>query len=134
MEKVQMISRSLYIAGTADPISTLSKFLSINESHCFAETDQPGDYSFFAREENSMFYSPVAGDFQFAVDVNIFGIDWPELDSKLIDLSVHGLTVALPDEASIVPFDYILYKSGSKESVQIIEDDTTDRLQIRSRS
>jgi hypothetical protein len=124
-----MISRSLYITGTADPLSTLSKSLSITANHCFAETDHPGDYSFFAREENSMFYAPVAGDFQFAVDINIFGIDWPEIESKLILLSTHGLIVAMPDEASIAPFDYILYKRGSKESVQIIEDETTVRLQ-----
>lgn len=128
-----MISRSLYISGMGDPISTLANGLSISEDHCFAETDRPGDYSFFAREENSLFYCHVEGDFQFAVDINIFAIDWPELESILLSLSTKGLLVALPDENSSIPFDYIMYEDGKKKSTQIIENESTGRLQIWGR-
>lgn len=128
-----MISRSLYVAGMGESLLMLANGLSISEQHCFAETDHPSDYGFFKREENSLFYSPVTGGFEFAIDINLFAIDWLELESKLLDLSAKGLLIALPDETSNVPFDYVMYENGTKKAIQIIEDESTGKFKIISR-
>lgn len=134
MEEVQkMISRSLYIARTDDPISVLSDGLCISESNRFHHDACGIDYSFFKRGENSLFFAPVEGSFQFASDVNLFGLDWPTLESKLLALSEKGLLIAIPDEDSDMPFDFLLYENGTRTPIQVIENEETGQLSIRAR-
>ena len=123
MEEVQMLSRSFYIASPADPIAVLAGELSIPEENCLAYEAQPGDYGFFGRRENSLFFAPVSGSFQFAVDVNLFALDWPALEAKLLAASTRGLLIAVPDETSEFPWDFLLYEAGVRREVQVLEDD-----------
>ncbi len=130
-----MISRSLYLASPLDPIAILADGLKIRPENCFEHQSHSSDYSFFTREENSLFFSSVEGAFQISVDVNLFHVDWPDLEAKLMELSQKGLVVALPDEDSDSPFDYLIYEDGEKQAVQVVEDEQTDRLRVlRSRN
>ena len=128
-----MISRFLYVARTDDPIATLADGLSISEKNRLRYGAEVDDYTFFKRGENSLFFAPAEGSFQFTADVNLFDLDWPALESRLLALSARGLLVAIPDETSDMPFDCLLYENGTRKPVQVIENEETGQLSIRVR-
>ncbi len=125
-----MLSRSLYVAGADGVIAALADALGVQPENRFANDRYETDYSFFTREENSLFFWNIEGDFQFSVDINLFHIEPPDLERSLLAVARHGVVIAMPDEDSANPFDYLLFEAGTRRAAVIIEEDDTDQVRI----
>jgi len=129
-KEVRRVSRSLYVAGPGDAIAVLAGELGIRPERCLARGGL-NDWDWLAIEESYLLFCPVGGDFRFAVDVDLFGADWPQLEARLTALSRQGLVLAVPDEESANPFYFLLYENGEKRSVVVMdEDDETDNVRV----
>jgi hypothetical protein len=115
-KEVRRVSRSLYLAGPDDAIAVLAGDLGIRPERCLA-WGGPNDWDWLANEESYL--------------LDLFRADWPELEMKLAALSRQGLVLAVPDEESANPSEFILYENGEKRSVVVMdEDDETDNVRI----
>ena len=88
------------------------------------------NFDFYAREENSMTFAQLGGDFGFLGDVDLFHMTYEDLVMALQSLSATGLVLATPNEESEVPDDCLLFESGVVKKVQIRKDDVLDEVRI----
>lgn len=130
-----MIGLSIYLGGNPCALEKLQKALFVSDKNCYEPTDNGVDYSFFDRKESAFQYNRVYGDFQFSIDMYIFGFSEADLDNIFIKISGIGVTVAIPDEKSENPFGFIIYRNGEKERrfINEIEEDGEDKLIISNR-
>ena len=125
-----MFSASLYIGGHGKALSDLADALGVLPSNVLRHAQSDVDFSFYTRCENSIFFSAIHGDFSLACDVGLFHITQNGFHSKLLALSLKGLKIALPDEASESPFDYLIFENGAVGSAVVLHDDGTDTVAI----
>ncbi len=130
MGEMQMISRSVYIDGKKKSIAFFAQYIKVPSENVFSYEKMGASYSFFEKRQNSMFYSEVLGDFNYFCDINLFDVEPNDLDILLLKLSGLGYTVGMPDEGSENPFDYYIYRSGTKKKAQIVEDEITQEVRI----
>jgi hypothetical protein len=125
-----MIGASIYIPGPEDNIGLLARHLLIPPQNICAYGVARPNFDFYAREENSMTYAPVGGDFGYLCDVDLFHITREALIEMLRLASVSGPMLAIPDEKSDDPDVAILFESGTITTVQITKDDLLDEVRI----
>ena len=123
MEKMlNKLSRSIFINTSSLSILEALDFFHVKSKNCFATTDKY-DYSFFENKESAAFYEGVKGDFNYAVDLEIFESDELEFTMLLLNISKQNILVALPDDESDSPFEYIIFKKGRMYKELILEED-----------
>ena len=125
-----MFGASLYIGGHGKALSDLADALGVLPSNVLGHAQSDVDFSFYTRCENSIFFSAIHGDFFLACDVGLFCTTQKEFHSKLLALSLKGVKIALPDEASESPFDYFIFENGAVRSAVVLHDDGADTVAI----
>ncbi len=129
MMEQTMLSRDLYLSlrdGPAqhDPLTLLAAGLGIRRDRCLDGEEKASHYRFFRREENTLFFWEVAGDFRFKVDVYLFDLDAAALERRLLQLSAEGLVVAGDDdEKTEDPYAMLLFENGRKRKVVVFGED-----------
>lgn len=133
MEEVQkMIDLSVYVSGGKSALEELQKALAVKKSNCYNADDNDVDYSFFVRKENAFQLNKVNGEFQFMIDMYVFGVSMSDLNDIFVENSKLGYVFAIPDEETDNPFGFIVYKNGKKEKRYIneISEDNIEKLVI----
>ena len=126
-----MISRSIYISGKNDAVDFFTKEMNISKENILWNGNHESDYSFYRRKENAVFVSSLKGSISYALDIDIFDIEWIDLDKKFIEMFSKELIIAVPDEESSDPFRYIVYESGVKRSSWVFEDEIDKELILK---
>lgn len=111
-----------------DPLDAFAQGLGVRPKNRLASNQYRGDYEFYAAQESALRYVPVDGAFQYAIDVDLFGMDWHELEARLGALSAAGLIIALPDESSDDPFHFVLYEQGQKREIEVVDDKEDEEM------
>ena len=127
---VAMFGACLYIGGHGKALTELADALGVLPSNVLGHAQSDVDFSFYTRCENSIFFSVIDGDFFLACDVGLFHTTQNEFQSKLLALSLQGVKIALPDEASESPFNCFIFENGAVRSAVVLQDDDTDTVAI----
>lgn len=125
-----MIGASIYAPAVPESLRLLATQLRIPGANVAPYGTPRTDFGFYAREENSMTYAPLSGDFGFLCDVELFRMTRPDLIDTLRVLSASGLLLAIPDEDSENPDDCLLFEAGTVKHVPIYKDDVLDEVKI----
>jgi hypothetical protein len=130
MEKMPMIGCSVMVRGDQTALLNFARQLHIPERNMF-RYDQPiQDFSFYDRQENSMQFATLTGDFDFMCDVSLFDVPQDILIDRLRMISASGLVLAIPDDESARPDDCLLFETGSVTKVEVRKDDNLDEVRI----
>jgi hypothetical protein len=125
-----MIGSSVYLRGNSSDVQAFAKLLNIAGQNVFDASTPINDFSFYDRQENSMKFAVVRGDFDYICYVDLFDLPQEMLIEQLRLVSSHGLVLAIPDDASVSPFDCILFENGHKEAIELLEDDVLEEVRI----
>jgi hypothetical protein len=125
-----MIGMSIYVRGNLASVQALAVLLHVPPANLFASDAKSTDYGFYERQENSLTYTPLNGDFDFLCDADVFHMTAPELLGLLTSGSQGGLVLAVPDEASESPFDCIMFQDGKRHPIELLQDDVLDEVRI----
>lgn len=126
-----MIGISAYLAGSAQSLAAFAQGLQVLPQNLLEHGNNDSDFTFYTREENGMLYATVTGDFAYMCDVDLFHVTREQIYAALQALSVQGLVIAVPDEESAAPTDFILFEAGVKRAVDVVIDDLTEEVRIR---
>jgi hypothetical protein len=130
MEKMPMIGCSVMVRGDQAALLSFARQLHIPERNMFRYDQAIDDFSFYDRQENSMQFATLKGDFDFMCDVDLFRISTEGLSEVLRAASASGLVLAIPDEDSARPDDCLLFDNGSVTKVEVRKDDNLDEVRI----
>jgi hypothetical protein len=130
LEEVQMIGVSIYVPGPMENVGYLARHLLVPGPNICAYGVVRENFDFYVREENSMTYAPVSGDFGYLCDVDMFHVAQNAVIEMLRTASINGPMFAIPDERSTDPDDGLLFESGSMSRVQLRQDDMLDEVRI----
>jgi hypothetical protein len=125
-----MIGMSIYVPAPLENVTQLAGQLLVPAQNICAYGVARENFDFYAREENSMTYAPLNGDFGYLCDVDLFHVTHETLVEMLRLASAKGLMLAIPDETSDLPDDCLLFEAGSMTRVQIRKDDILDEVRI----
>ncbi|MEM9556731.1 MAG: hypothetical protein AAGC60_20900 [Acidobacteriota bacterium] len=128
-----MLTASIYIDGAEKGLALLGDRLGIPSANRLDFVHHQSDYGFYRRQEDAFFYTATTGDFDFAVDLTLFGWDRATLEAQLQVISQEALRIALPDESRDNPYDYLLFERGEARSISIL-DHEDESLEILEKS
>lgn len=125
-----MLGAFAYIGERATALADLASCLGVLPANVTGHAEHGVDYSFYARQESSIRYSAVTGDFFLACDIDLFGTTQEQLQTKLKALSLQGIAVAMPDEASESEWSFLVFENGAVRTELVFNDDETDAVTI----
>ncbi|MBX7158351.1 MAG: hypothetical protein K1X66_08205 [Verrucomicrobiae bacterium] len=120
-----MISCSILFNGSAESERQFFASLNINIRDVLF---WGGRYSFLEARRNGALAGTVSGDFMKSMDLYLFDIDETTLFQRLAEAAMENVRIAMPDEESKQPWNYLLWENGIMKRIRIIEDD--DRFLI----
>ncbi|MFN8391420.1 MAG: hypothetical protein U0136_14110 [Bdellovibrionota bacterium] len=117
-----MLSRSILLHSVEpnDALQKLAERFSVpkDSQYCW---DGEGRAERFSSAQSSIGYGRAGGDFSLAVDVYLLETTEEELRTHFLELSRQSVTIALPDETSESPFDYLIYRDGNETRAEVVE-------------
>lgn len=124
MTPARPFSRTLLVQARRDALSRLAAAFGVARDD-IRWSEGAGDPGYLTARTPAMTVLPVAGDFSWYVEPELWGAEAEAFGETLRALSAPDLAIALPDETSGSPFAYLLYLDGTKRPVDIEEDAVT---------
>ena len=121
-----MLDIFMYVQTPEQDCSRLFEILDLQPRNWMASDGGPVDFTHFDRSENAFYGEEVTGDFRFAGDLYLFGRNEFWLHRALLLLSSQGHMIAVPDEMTLNPTAFQLYRNGAIEYRCIETDDRED--------
>lgn len=119
----------LYLSQGIEALPSLVHALSIPGSNVMAGDDAEAvaqDMNHLS--ESGLQHFALQGDFALSCDIRLVGWTLAAVQVVLKQLSAKGLRIAMADDASDSPFDFILFESGNSRPVTVVGNDEANEV------